>query len=93
MGRRDREDSLPGRLQGRQRDAAVLKGEIFLFWFFIDPDEEETKTLKKKKPPTKKSIKNIIIIQIKSRINGELIGWENIELISDRPFDTMVRRS
>lgn len=31
--------------------------------------------------------------QIKSRINGELIGWENIELISDRPFETMVRNS
>ena len=30
--------------------------------------------------------------QIKSRINGELIGWENIELISDRPLETMVRR-
>ena len=29
--------------------------------------------------------------KIKSRITGELIGWENIELISDRPFETMVR--
>ena len=31
--------------------------------------------------------------KLHSSDGSEILGWENIELISDRPFDTMVRRS
>ena len=29
--------------------------------------------------------------RLRSRESGEIYGWENIELISDRPFDTWIK--